>query len=119
MAAVPLQAGSLGVRIPATVDERMERTMAPDEDRIAHIVETHGTTKQEARIIYHLDSARELINDLEPPEGWSIRNRVSVELNLRALYRLIGIRVLERNYPEGWGFIPQYEDEQEDEEEDQ
>ncbi len=74
--------------------------MEPDEEMIARNSRLTGTTEQEARTLYHLDRAWYLLAELP---GLSARDLYTIGLCMEALTNIIRRRVLERDYPEGWG----------------
>lgn len=85
-------------------------------------METFGFTEQEARIFVHLDEAERLLEELTREEGSEgtpsalLGNVIWRETHTRelfaGLYRRLGIRVLRRRYPEGWGAPRPKEDDQ-------
>ena len=81
-------------------------------------MEKYGFTDQEARIYLLLSEARRLFVDLteeDSPEA-SLGNIIWRETHtyehFRALFRELAIRVLTRNYPEGWGYVAPEQEEQ-------
>ena len=83
----------------------------------------YGFTEQEARIFILLDKAEDLLDELMraryPDEdgGGLLAHIVWTETHthehFNALRRHLGLSILRRNYPKGWGYIPP-EDENED-----
>lgn len=73
--------------------------MAEHRREIHDIAHRHGLTEYEAQILHHLDQATELYKRLpdhynKDMNGW---------LNHReALAKLLMLRVIKRDYPEGW-----------------
>jgi hypothetical protein len=77
--------------------------MEPDQERLDRIMERTGATEQEAHALYHLSQARQLVADLMPgPESRSIAHMAAVSQSFRTIENIIALRVLERQYPEGW-----------------
>lgn len=86
----------------------------PTPERLQDAMERFGFTEQEARVFTHLNEAQRLLERLtmvedvsEPNEGSMLGNVIWTETHtheaFNALYRRLGIRVLRRRYPEGWG----------------
>jgi primosomal protein N'' len=69
-----------------------------------------GYTEQEARVSIYLDEAEKLLTELERQDqpGKSVGHIVWREMHVRehfnALRRQLALRVLRRDYPEGWGY---------------
>jgi precorrin-4 methylase len=86
----------------------------PTPKRLQETVEKFGFTEREARIYLHLEEAEKLFaelakeNDDDPVSD--LARIVWVDTHTRehfqALYRRLGIRVLRRRYPQGWGYLP-------------
>jgi hypothetical protein len=80
-----------------------------------------GLTEQEARVSIHLEEAEKLLEELMR-EGASesgtdllaliIWRETHVAEHFRALHRELAMRVLRRNYPEGWGYVPPEDEDQ-------
>jgi hypothetical protein len=80
------------------------------------MMDDFGYTEQEARIAIHLDKAEELLdqlmrgNDTESGSASLLGHIVWTETHthehFNALRRRLGMRVLGRNYPKGWGHVP-------------
>lgn len=87
-------------------------------ERLQEEMEKYGFTEQEARVSLHLEKAEELLTELER-ERWpkSIGHLIWSETHTRehfkALRRLLAVRVLRRDYPEGWGYEPAKESDDE------
>jgi len=85
--------------------------MEPDQERIAHVMQVTGATEGEARILAHLDAARDGFFDLSgyknPGES------AAIWYHFDALTRIIASRVAERDHPEGWLFSRDLDDEDE------
>jgi hypothetical protein len=90
----------------------------PTPERLQETMEKYGLTDQEARIYLHLSEARKLFVDStekdypEPSLGNIIWRETHTYEHFRALFRELAIRVLSRNYPEGWGYVPPRDEEQ-------
>jgi hypothetical protein len=86
--------------------------MEPDQERIAHIMQVTGTTEDEARILAHLDAARDGFFDLSgyknPGES------AAIWYHFDALTRIIASRVAERDHPEGWLFSRDLDDDEDE-----
>ena len=63
------------------------------------IAHRHGLTEHEARILYHLDRATELYKRL--PDHYN-KDISSWTTHSEALARLLMLRVVKRDHPEGW-----------------
>lgn len=78
------------------------------------------TDEREARALLLLDEARRLFVELinEQDSGATLTRIVwrdtHVFEHFRALYRQLGNFVLRRDYPEGWGYRPPSDDEEDD-----
>jgi len=88
-------------------------------------MERFGFTEQEARVYVHLNEAERLLDRLtmgedvsEADEGSVLGHIVWSETHtfeaFNALYRRLGLRVLRRRYPEGWGSFKRSADEDQD-----
>jgi hypothetical protein len=83
-------------------------------------MEKFGFTEREARVSIYLDEAENLLTELEletfpgPNIGHIVWRETHVREHFRALHRQLAIRVLRRDYPEGWGYRPAEGDEEED-----
>lgn len=91
----------------------------PTPERLRKRMEEFGYTEPEARVSIHLEEAEDLLTELERESnpGYSVGHFVwretHVREHFRALHRQLGVRVLRRDYPEGWGYVPPREDEEE------
>lgn len=71
-----------------------------------------GYTEKEARIAILLEEAEKLLRELtrenDPGStlGDIIWRETHTQEHFNALHRQLGIRVLRRDYPEGWGYTP-------------
>ena len=98
----------------------------PSPERLQQVMEAYGFTEQEARIFIYLAEAEKLFDELaraSVPEthqasmlGHLIWTETHTHEHFNALRRHLGIRVLERNFPKGWGYVLRKDDKQEDEE---
>jgi hypothetical protein len=117
--------------------EHAEWMNAEVREEIEDLQRTHGFEEREAVAFWHLRQAGKLMNDMrhadvleeidrqerrgdqeavEPVLGlihdisvWHSR----VSQHLTALYRELGVRVLRRAYPDGWGRVHKAGDEEE------
>jgi hypothetical protein len=93
----------------------------PTPERLQDLMRRYGFTEREARVSEHLLQAENLLTELEREDqpSYSIGHFVWRETHVRehfnALRRQLGLRVLRRNYPEGWGYRPPKDDEEEGE----
>lgn len=90
----------------------------PTPERVRAEMEKFGFTEQEARAFIYLAEARDLFAELteEADSTASLQNIVWRDTHtfehFRALFRSLGMRVLQRKYPEGWGNTSNDEDEE-------
>lgn len=82
------------------------------------MMDKFGFTEEEARIAIHLDKAEELLDKLmEDDPGHSLASIIWRETHTHehfsALHRQLGLRVLRRDYPKGWGYVPPRDGEEE------
>ncbi len=70
---------------------------------IADIAQKTGTTEEEARAIYHLTQAERLLSAMYSDVRKDLGTIMSVRQHFDALYSSIALRVVTRDYPEGWG----------------
>lgn len=82
-----------------------------DRDELRARIEKFGLTEQEARVSIYLDEAEKLLTELERQDepqqhslGHLIWRETHVREQFRALQRHLAIRVLRRDYPDGWGY---------------
>ena len=66
---------------------------------IHDIAHRHGLTENEARILHHLDQATQLYKRLPGHENKDISSWLTYR---EALARLLMVRVVKRDHPEGW-----------------
>ena len=77
--------------------------------QIEALQQTHGFEEDEALAYWHIREAAKLMNemrieDLETaPEEYAAPWYSTVHQHFIALYRALGERVLQRDYPDGWG----------------
>lgn len=93
--------------------------MEPTREHIEDLMRRYGMEEDEARASYHLRQTAELFEKLYPDSESNIARLVTGPLkevnfrtHFRALNRILGMRVLDRDYPDGWGRIskPEQED---------
>ncbi len=81
--------------------------MEPPRDKIDDLMERYGYEEKEALAAYHLNRAEDLFNELfGNPDAPGMSSIVTWPLFGTAFFglrRLLGSRVLRRDYPEGWG----------------
>lgn len=89
--------------------------MEGHQEQIESLMRSHGFEKQEAAAWYHLERAREILNELEKEDeertsggGFSqtymhIYRGTHIQNHVRTLKSFLAQRVLARHYPEGWG----------------
>jgi len=88
----------------------------PTPEQQKEVMDKFGLTEKEARVFVLLNEAETLLAELmsENNPGSDIGNIVWRETHIiemfRGLYRQLGIFVLRRNYPEGWGHLPPPQD---------
>lgn len=77
-----------------------------------------GFEEKEAEALYHLDKARDLFDEISVGDEKGFAKLLFFEMDagtlFRQLRRHLAMRVLRRNYPEGWGYVPPTDDEEED-----
>ena len=74
---------------------------------IADIARKTGTTENEARAIYHLTEAERLLSVIYSDVTKDLGMIMSIHQHFDALYSSIALRVVGRDYPEGWGEAPE------------
>jgi hypothetical protein len=94
----------------------------PTPEQLQKMMDNFGYTEQEARISIHLARAEELLDELmrESISGDNGRSLLAhilwtethVHEHFNALRRYLALRVLRRNYPKGWGYVPPADEEQ-------
>lgn len=88
----------------------------PTPDELQERIANFGFTEKEARISLYLEKAEELFDQLsreyedEDDPGDLLARLIWAETHTHeyfsALHRKLGIRVLSRHYPKGWGYVP-------------
>lgn len=88
----------------------------PTPDELQERIANFGFTEKEARISLYLEKAEELFDELtieaqdEDEPADLLARLIWVETHTHeyfsALHRKLGIRVLHRDYPNGWGYAP-------------
>jgi hypothetical protein len=73
---------------------------------ITDIARKTGTTEDEARAIYHLTEAERLLSVIHSDVAKDLGTIVSIRQHFDALYSSLALRVVARDYPEGWGEAP-------------
>jgi hypothetical protein len=74
---------------------------------ITDIARKTGTTEDEARAIYHLTEAERLLSVIHSDVTKDLGTIVSIRQHFDALYSSLALRVVARDYPEGWGDAPE------------
>jgi hypothetical protein len=95
----------------------------PTPEQVQERMERLGLTEKEARVSVHLEQAQRLLFELmdEENSGESgtakfaglILRETHIREHFRSLNRELAVRVLRRDYPEGWGYMPPRDDDQE------
>lgn len=77
--------------------------MQPDQETLERIQEQTNTTEQEARAIYHLTQARNVMKefDRDPDMGVNVARHARIFNLFDELFGVVGERVLKRQY-HGW-----------------
>lgn len=84
----------------------------PTPERLQEAMDKFGLTEKEARVFIHLEEAEKLFDELRDEVdpvanlGRIIWAETHTHEHFNALYRRLGMLVLRRNYPEGWGHVP-------------
>ncbi len=88
----------------------------PTSEQVRKRMERLGLTEKEARASIHLEQAERLLFELIREEdsdepgtaqlGRLIWKETHIREHFRSLNRELAIRVLLRDYPEGWGYVP-------------
>ncbi len=114
--------------------------MEESREKIADMMSRHGFTEKEAEAAYHLERAWELFEEIyrkthspDPDEPRSadleeakrrvsrklwegvhraISEHTAIHAHFGALFRWLGMGVLRRDYPEGWGRPLLFEEEE-------
>jgi exonuclease V gamma subunit len=77
--------------------------MEPSSEHIADIAQRCGLSEHEARILYHLDEAADLYWQLWEENSDDPALDVSEwNIHQQALVRMLMMRVVKRDYPDGW-----------------
>jgi hypothetical protein len=90
------------------------------QERVEDVMQRFGYTEPEARVAIHLGEAENLLTELEreaysgPKIAHYVWRETHLRENFKALRKVLGIRVLRRDYPEGWGHVPPKEEEEND-----
>jgi hypothetical protein len=85
--------------------------MEPDRERIVELARLTGATEQEARVLFHLQSASKAWDELPSGEP-RIPDELRFFVHYQALLDMMLARIARRDHPEGW--IPTGETEDED-----
>ena len=80
--------------------------MEENPEVVANIARKTGTTEDEARAIYHLTEAERLLSVVYSNVTKDLGTTMSIRQHFDALYSSIALRVVARDYPEGWGEAP-------------
>lgn len=82
----------------------------PTHEELQDLIERFGFEEKEAEAFYHLNKARDLFDELSVGDERRFAKLLFFEMDagtlFRQLRRHLAVRVLRRNYPEGWGYIP-------------
>ena len=81
--------------------------MEENPEVIADIARKTGTTEDEARAIYHLTEAEQLLSAMYSDVTRDLGTIMSIRQHFDALYSSIALQVVARDYPEGWGAAPE------------
>jgi hypothetical protein len=92
--------------------------MSEPQEAIQDLMNRYGFEEKEALAAYHLRKARQIFEELyapgdDPGVGLvrTIYNQMLWGSHFRALTRMLGTRVLMRDYPDGWARPPASEEE--------
>ena len=93
--------------------------MEEDHKQLEDLMRLYGLEEKEARAAYHLGRAEELFEEISEEayktrggmrgrgvEGW-MHDEMDFGEHFHALRNQLARRVLQRDYPEGWGRRPQ------------
>jgi cell pole-organizing protein PopZ len=81
----------------------IRRIVEPTQEQLNLIMERTGASDAEAHALYHLSEARRLVALLMPgPERFDEPLGAAVAQSFRTIENVIAVRVLERQFPEGW-----------------
>lgn len=113
--------------------------MEPDSEMLENLQRQYGFEEKEARAFWHLRQAREAFNELSEedvshqinnkyPEGTTnsaeayafasetlAKQKVEIGQHFSHLSRWLGLRVLHRDYPQGWGYSAPSKEEEDEE----
>ena len=81
--------------------------MEENPEVVADIARKTGTTEDEARAIYHLTEAEQLLSAIYSGATKDLGTIMFIRQHFDALYSTIALRVVARDYPEGWGEAPE------------
>ena len=81
--------------------------MEENPEVITDIARKTGTTEDEARAIYHLTEAERLLSVIHSDVTKDLGTIMSIRQHFDALYSSLALRVVAREYPEGWGEAPE------------
>lgn len=77
----------------------LDNSRRRSEDLVHDIARKHGLTEHEARILQHIGSATKIYKKL--PDNYD-KDLSEWLVHERALARLLMVRVVKRDHPEGW-----------------
>lgn len=97
----------------------------PTSERLQEMMSKFGFTEKEARVAIHLEEAEKLLRELTrednsmsgssmPKLGSIVWIETHTREHFRALRRQLGVFVLRRDYPEGWGYTPVKDENEQD-----
>ncbi len=81
--------------------------MEENPEVVADIARKTGTTEDEARAIYHLTQAERLLSAIYSGATKDLGTSMFIRQHFDALYSSLALRVVARDYPEGWGEAPE------------
>jgi hypothetical protein len=88
--------------------EHADWTNKQVRQQIEALQQTHGFEEDEALAYWHIREAAKLMNEMRiedlimAPEEYTAPWYSTVHQHFIALYRALGERVLQRDYPDGW-----------------
>ena len=98
--------------------EAEEKVVEDEQKRLEELVRLYGLEEKEARAAYHLGLAEELFEEISEEayrrggfaavrgvHAWT-HDEMDFGEHFQALRNQLARRVLERDYPEGWGMKP-------------
>jgi hypothetical protein len=81
--------------------------MEPDRDYIEDRMRRYGLEEEaEARLVYHLAQAEDIFDALYSSEtgiSAGLYKQIHIRSHFNALRQQLAVRVVQRDYPEGWG----------------